>query len=84
MFLWVSGNTALHMAALHGRTEILDWLVEEGKKSGKNSLSIMNKDGHTALTLAARMGNVELFKHILEQHFRTMIWIFGDMALSQV
>lgn len=77
------GNTALHMAALHGRTEILDWLVEEGKKSGKNSLSIMNKDGHTALTLAARMGNVELFKHILEQHFRTMIWIFGDMALSQ-
>ena len=27
-----AGNTALHMAVLHGQREIVDWLIQEGKR----------------------------------------------------
>ena len=48
------GNTALHMAVLYKKLEIIDWMLS--KVGSKMLLSILNDDGFTPLTLAARSG----------------------------
>ena len=58
------GNTALHMAALNGRTEVVDWLMERG---GGALLEAASRDGLTPLTLAVRHGKAEVYHHLLER-----------------
>ena len=41
----------------------MEWLIETG--AGRQSLRVLNFDDLTPLTLAARLGTVELFRHIL-------------------
>jgi ankyrin repeat protein len=71
------GNTAMHMAVLHKRQHVVDWLmtIEEGK----GCLEHPNKDGLTPLTLAARNGHVDMYNHLLYTHLSRVAWVFGEV-----
>ena len=71
------GNTAMHMAVFHRKKASIDWLM--GKEEGKHSLELMNHDGFTPLTLAARLGHVEIFQHLLYKHYSKVIWTYGKV-----
>jgi ankyrin repeat protein len=71
------GNTAMHMAVLYRRTEVVDWLMTV--KEGRDNLNILNFDGFTPLTLAARHGFVEIFHHILYTHMSKVAWKYGKV-----
>jgi hypothetical protein len=72
------GNTALHMAVWHQRTDIIDWLVS--KKGGEDSLNMINHEYFTPLTLAARRGHVDIFHHILYKHMGKTAWVYGKVG----
>lgn len=71
------GNTAMHMAVLHRRKEVVDWLMTT--KEGRDNLNILNFDGFTPLTLAARHGFVDIFHHILYTHMSKVAWKYGKV-----
>uniref|UniRef100_A0A7S4L2Q6 Ion transport domain-containing protein n=1 Tax=Guillardia theta TaxID=55529 RepID=A0A7S4L2Q6_GUITH len=108
------GNTALHIATLHGHHEVISCLIEaekridnilrdmtggDGSKTSRSSmgeaeeeaeeeaetlLTMLNKDGYTPLTLAARHGDVDTFYFILERYMKTILWAFGSKQRTQV
>mmetsp|Transcript_35470 Transcript_35470/g.82136 ORF Transcript_35470/g.82136 Transcript_35470/m.82136 type:complete len:779 (-) Transcript_35470:104-2440(-) len=47
------GSTALHVAAVHGQSHLVEWLLQHG---AKDSLSIKNKMGATPLEMARIFG----------------------------
>ncbi len=51
------GNTAVHMAVMHRQLPTLDWLVSVDE--GRDCLEVVNNEGLTPLTLAARYGLVD-------------------------
>jgi hypothetical protein len=71
------GNTAMHMAVLHRRKDVVDWIMTT--EQGRDSLDILNFDGFTPLTLAARHGSVEMFRHILYVHMSEVAWKYGKV-----
>jgi hypothetical protein len=71
------GNTAMHMAVIHCRKEVVDWLMTI--KEGRDSLNVLNFDGFTPLTLAARHGYVDMFHHILYTHMSKVAWKYGKV-----
>jgi ankyrin repeat protein len=114
------GNTALHMAVIHKKVHVIDWLLEmekDTRKKGKNAspckggsinqiqharskpgrgkqeggdlvvgtdqaedfIAMRNKDGLTPLTLAACLGDLKTFAHILDKTI-TVAWEFGDVS----
>ena len=73
------GNTAMHMAVIHGQTKVIDWLMK--LKEGKEGMELFNHEGFTPLTLAARYGKVDVFHHILYQHMSTTAWVYGQVML---
>eukprot|EP00282_Hemiselmis_andersenii_P015972 CAMPEP_0114112884 /NCGR_PEP_ID=MMETSP0043_2-20121206/2620_1 /TAXON_ID=464988 /ORGANISM="Hemiselmis andersenii, Strain CCMP644" /LENGTH=1168 /DNA_ID=CAMNT_0001205003 /DNA_START=196 /DNA_END=3702 /DNA_ORIENTATION=- len=75
-----TGNTALHMAVLHKQLRVIDWLIAHG---GKPSLTIMNMDGLTPFTLAAKMGSGTVLYHILNTHMRDVSWAYGSVSLAK-
>ena len=74
------GNTALHMAVLHRRRDMVDWLL--GKPEGRACLELLNGDGLTPLTMAARHGDARLFHHMLYGHLSEVVWVCGKVALD--
>ncbi|KAK6183605.1 hypothetical protein SNE40_011051 [Patella caerulea] len=71
-----NGNTALHMAVIHDKKELIQRLKNEGA-----DLSIKNKQRLTPLTLAAKLARQEIFELILELE-RTEFWRFGDVLCA--
>jgi hypothetical protein len=68
------------MAVMHNQLQVIDWLmkIKEGKP-GKDSLEMLNHEGFTPFTLAARHGKVEVFHHILYQHMSETAWTYGKV-----
>lgn len=54
------GDTALNLAALNGRTEIVNYLLTNGAK-----VNIANRGGRTALMMAASNGHKEIVNALL-------------------
>jgi hypothetical protein len=82
------GNTAMHMAVLHGRKaafpqhkKTMDWLMSI--KEGRCCLETCNLEGYTPLTLAARNGNVEMFDHILNTYMTSNVWRYGRIQMRK-
>jgi len=73
------GNTALHMAVLHKRTETISWLMANG---GSPSLEVVNEEGFTPLTLSARKGLLGTFQEVLS-HMQSVSWTFGDLKMAK-
>ncbi|CAM9200565.1 unnamed protein product, partial [Ectocarpus fasciculatus] len=48
-----SGNTGLHIAAMHAQDDVVDWLLRH-----RADVSILNKDGDSALTVACSAGHI--------------------------
>jgi ankyrin repeat protein len=76
------GNTAMHLAVLHGRTHVVDWLM--GIEAGRDGLNVVNCLGFTPLTLAARLGNLEMFDHILNRHMSKVVWQYGKVKKKEI
>ena len=57
--------------------QAIDWLM--AAPGGRDSLNVLNFDGLTPLTLAARSGSVEIFNHILHTHMSTVAWVYGKV-----
>ena len=84
-----NGNTALHMAVVHGLKDMFDLLREEwaARKpahpewwDAKPCLSDRrNAHGQTCLTLAAAEGTVDMFDHVLSCKGRLM-WAYGAVT----
>lgn len=55
-----SEDTALHLAAASGHSDVVCRLVETMGENASNILKIQNNRGNTALHLAAALGNVEM------------------------
>jgi ankyrin repeat protein len=72
------GNTALHMAVLHRKKEVIDWLMTN--EEAKASLEILNFDGYTPLTYAARLGYVDIFNHLLFKYHSRTGWTYGKVT----
>jgi len=75
-----TGNTALHMAVFHKQLRVIDWLIGHG---GRPSLTMMNLDGLTPFTLAAKMGSSAVLYHILNTHMRDVSWAYGSVSLAK-
>ncbi|GAY61657.1 hypothetical protein CUMW_211740 [Citrus unshiu] len=67
-----SGDTALHIAAAAGQTNIVSELVEIMGENASNVLKIQNDRGDTALHLAAALGN-EAMCHCMASKDRELI-----------
>jgi hypothetical protein len=79
------GNTAMHMAVMHEKKDVIDWLMKiDDGKPGKDSLEMLNHEGFTPFTLAARYGKVEIFHHILYQHMSDTDWTYGKVAATSL
>jgi ankyrin repeat protein len=72
------GNTALHMAVFHRRKNVIDWLMTN--VDARASLEILNFDGFTPLTFAARLGYVDIFNHILFKYLSKTGWTYGKVS----
>ena len=72
------GNTAMHMAVMYNQKHVIDWLMKLDE--GKYSMELINHEGFTPLTLAARHGKVEVFHHILYQHMSETAWTYGKVS----
>jgi len=69
------GNTALHMCVIHGRKRMFDLLVDELAADQ----DIKNSQGYTPYMLAARLGNVQMFSHIMERT-KEINWKYGPVT----
>ena len=74
------GNTAVHMAVKHQQLPTLEWLLSLDE--GRECLEITNDEGLTPLTLAARYGLIDIYKHILYNHLSRVAWVFGKVRQS--
>jgi ankyrin repeat protein len=59
------GDTALHIAAHHSHERVLRILIRHASCKNDN-IDILSKAGYTPLMLAARIGNIEATKALLE------------------
>jgi len=75
------GNSAMHMAVFHRRKEVFDWLM---KNDGKDSLEELNQDGLTPFTLAARLGHIDIWRHILQTSMTETVWKFGNVSRTKI
>jgi len=71
------GNTALHMAVAFSRHDMIEYLIE---RSATPSLSLMNHEHRTPLTLSLR--KPDTFNLLLKVAFREMVWRFGDSEMT--
>eukprot|EP00282_Hemiselmis_andersenii_P041327 CAMPEP_0172068896 /NCGR_PEP_ID=MMETSP1043-20130122/12452_1 /TAXON_ID=464988 /ORGANISM="Hemiselmis andersenii, Strain CCMP441" /LENGTH=668 /DNA_ID=CAMNT_0012729179 /DNA_START=9 /DNA_END=2012 /DNA_ORIENTATION=- len=71
------GNSAMHMAVFHRRKEVFDWLM---KNDGKE----LNQDGLTPFTLAARLGHIDIWRHILQTSMTETVWKFGNVSRTKI
>lgn len=71
-----NGNTVLHMLVIYEKYETFDMAYEVGA-----SLGIKNLQNLTALTLAAKLGRVEMFFHIMNIE-REIYWQLGSITCA--
>ena len=76
------GNTAMHMAVMYEKKDVIDWLM--GHEAAKQSLETLNNEGLTPLTLAARLGRVDVFNHIVHKHLSVVVWRYGKVSVHLV
>ena len=55
------GNTLLHLAVIHKRGEVFDWLMDE---MGVEGLLLKNKEKLTAPQLAKKLDHLEVVKNV--------------------
>lgn len=75
-----SRSTALHYAVRHSKHGTIRWLLSRGAKP---SLSKMNKDYLTPLTLAARNGDVQTLKLLIQIAENQLVWHFGSVSQTR-
>ena len=75
------GNTALHMAVQYNQKACIDWIMAH---YGQETLHTLNADGMTPFTLAAQLGHVEVFHHIIRNHMTQIVYTFGSTQVSMV
>lgn len=73
-----NGNTSLHMAVIANKISMLDLCYSSGA-----DLRALNKQNLTPLTLAAKLGRVEMFFHILEIQ-RVVNWTFCNVCFVDI
>ncbi|XP_058065420.1 transient receptor potential cation channel subfamily V member 5 [Anopheles bellator] len=71
-----NGNTVLHMLVIYEKIGTFDMGYEVG-----SSLSIRNHQNLTPLTLAAKLGRVEMFFHIMNIE-REIYWQLGSITCA--
>ncbi|XP_061510330.1 transient receptor potential cation channel subfamily V member 5 [Anopheles gambiae] len=71
-----NGNTVLHMLVIYEKIATFDMGYEVG-----SSLSIRNHQNLTPLTLAAKLGRVEMFFHIMNIE-REIYWQLGSITCA--
>lgn len=61
-------------------------LVKTGSETFARSpsLRLLNQDGLTPFTLAAKLGNAKVLHHILKTKMKTTEWNFGSVSLSKM
>ncbi|XP_074641501.1 transient receptor potential cation channel subfamily V member 5-like isoform X2 [Tubulanus polymorphus] len=72
----MNGNTALHMSVIYNRKDMFDLLHDLG-----GSLTIRNRLGMTPLSLAAHMGKLEIYRHIIDTT-RRIQWNYGSVTCA--
>jgi ankyrin repeat protein len=72
------GNTALHQAVKYRRISTIDWLLNNG---AEHSLSILNDEDLTPLTLAVRLGDTTTFEHLVTCQ-RVNVWRYGTVCMD--
>ena len=78
--LTLSGRTPLHVAALNGRTVLVDRLLPFEKYNME--LDIQDSNGHTALHLAAANGHLDTVEYLLHKGANTIIQDFSGKSPS--
>jgi ankyrin repeat protein len=73
------GNTALHIAARHGNSEMVDILLRNGA-----DINVMDGCGDTALHIAARDGNQDTVVMLMKHGADLMFTKFRQPPLSQI
>jgi ankyrin repeat protein len=76
------GNTAMHLAVLHGQKQVVDWLMQI--EVGRDSLDVANCLGFTPLKLATRWGNLDMFDHILNSYMTKVVWQYGKVLKKTI
>ncbi|KAK2572384.1 Transient receptor potential cation channel subfamily V member 6 [Acropora cervicornis] len=80
-----NGNTVLHMMVIQDKIDMYDLLLEIGCyctcQCKKPVANIMNNQGLTPLTLAAKMARKEMFQHILTRE-REVFWQYGEVTCA--
>lgn len=71
-----NGNTTLHMLVIYEKLETFDMAYEVG-----SSLATKNQLNLTPLTLAAKLGRVEMFFHIMNIE-REIYWQLGSITCA--
>lgn len=71
-----NGNTTLHMLVIYEKLETFDMAYEVGA-----SLDVRNQLNMTPLTLAAKLGRVEMFFHIMNIE-REIYWQLGSITCA--
>lgn len=71
-----NGNTVLHMLVIYEKLETFDMAYEVG-----SSLDVRNQLNLTPLTLAAKLGRVEMFFHIMNIE-REIYWQLGSITCA--
>lgn len=71
-----NGNTTLHMLVIYEKLDTFDMAYEVG-----SSLSVRNQLNLTPLTLAAKLGRVEIFFHIMNIE-REIYWQLGSITCA--
>ncbi|ESO10140.1 hypothetical protein HELRODRAFT_72856 [Helobdella robusta] len=70
------GNTALHIVVIHYYKDMYDLLV-----SMHANINLKNKQGLTPLTLAAKLGHIEMYQHIMQTD-REVYWTYGNVTCA--
>ena len=73
------GNTALHMAVYYNREDVIDWICQ--LPTGKYCLEVPSGNGYTPLTLAVKLGKVQLFNDIILKHLSSLTWRYGKVCV---
>lgn len=71
-----NGNTTLHMLVIYEKLDTFDMAYEVG-----SSLDVRNQLNMTPLTLAAKLGRVEMFFHIMNIE-REIYWQLGSITCA--
>ncbi|EDV22847.1 uncharacterized protein TRIADDRAFT_58478 [Trichoplax adhaerens] len=71
-----NGNSVAHLTVIRNLPEMFDFALEHGA-----DIYAKNNRGYNCLTLAAKMGNKEMVKHILELE-RKPYWTFGEVSCA--